>query len=358
MSMKLGNARYGAQYTKKKYFKLKDGESVFRILPPMGDLADKGIWSVYHSVHYGYKNSEGKLRTFLSPLVVNRTNKMIEAPDAALELIEKIKAQVEDAKKRGDKATADKLMEYAGGAKSRFNLDKNHYVNAMDLQGNIGVLKLRHKAKLALDATIKTLRSKNVDPLSPEDGRFFVFRRTGNALDTTFQVEVYGEKINVPGIGEVTKEVVHKLTPDIIDRLEAEAANLDKIFKKLTSEEVARIVAGVDMKTGISKAVDEIFGSTPDQGPEGEDEEDDNPYATPTASQAAPAAAAPQASAPAAVTSTPAPQAAVSTPVQAAPAAAPVQTQAPAAAAAPVTTAQAVASTSDLAFLAELGVKL
>jgi hypothetical protein len=352
MSMKLGSARYGAQYTKKKYFKLKDGESVFRILPPMGDLADKGIWSVYHSVHYGYKNSEGKLRTFLSPLVINRTNKMIEAPDAALELIEKIKAQVEDAKKRGDKATADKLMEFAGGAKSRFNLDKNHYVNAMDLQGNIGVLKLRHKAKLALDATIKALRSQNIDPLSPEDGRFFTFRRTGNALDTTFQVEVYGEKINVPGIGEVTKQVVHKLTPDIIDRLEAEAVNLDKIFKKLTSEEVQQIVSSVDMKTGISKAVDTIFGSAPDQGPEGEDEEESNPYSAPTASQAAPAAAAPQASAP---TATAAP---VQAPVQqAATIQAPVQQAAPAAAA-PVTTAQAVASTSDLAFLAELGVKI
>jgi hypothetical protein len=351
--MKLGSARYGAQYTKKKYFKLKDGETVFRILPPMGDLADKGIWSVYHSVHYGYKNSEGKLRTFISPLVVNRTNKMIEKPDAALDLINKIKAQVDAAKAAGDKATADRLMEYAGGPKSRFNLDKNHYVNAMDLQGNIGVLKLRHKAKLALDATIKSLRAQGIDPLSPEDGRFFVFRRAGNALDTTFQVEVYGEKIDVAGIGVVTKQVVHKLTSDIVDRLEAEAVNLDKIFKKLTSEEVQQIVSSVDLKTGISPAVDALFGATPDQGPDGEDEDEGaTQYSAPTTSQAASAAATPQASAP--TTSAPA-----ATPIQQA---APIQ-QAPAAAASTApTTAQAVSSQSDLAFLAELssqlGVKL
>lgn len=354
--MKLGNARYGAEYTKKKYFKLKDGESVFRILPPMGELADKGIWSVYHSVHYGYKNSEGKLRTFLSPLVVNRANKMIESPDAALEFIERIKAQIEAAKAKGDKATMDKLQEFAGGQKSRFNLDKNHYLNAMDLQGNIGVLKIRHRAKLALDATIKDLRSKGIDPLSPTEGRFFVFRRSGNALDTSFQVTVYAETIEIANIGKVQKEVVHALTQDIVDRLKSEAAELDKIFKKLTSEEVLRIVSQADPKTGISKAVDELFSTSApaNAGDEGDEEDDTNPYQAPAASAPAAApAAAPQAAAPA---PTYTPPAAAQAPAQA-PAA--MYTPPPAAQVqAPATTAQAVASTPDLDFLAGLGVKL
>ena len=41
--MKIGKAKYGAG--KKTYFKLKDGDQTFRILPPLGDLADDGVFT-------------------------------------------------------------------------------------------------------------------------------------------------------------------------------------------------------------------------------------------------------------------------------------------------------------------------
>lgn len=304
--MKLGKASYGGG-NKKTYFKLKDGDNTYRILPPMGDLADQGIWSVFYRVHYGYKNSAGKLRPFESPLVKNYKTKMIEAPDAALERIENLKAQLEAAKKANNQPMITKLNEFVG-QKGMFNLDSNHYLNVIDLQGNIGILKLRHRAKVALDAEIKRLREKGVDPLSVENGRFFTIRRSGMGLDTTFQVSVMTRTMNIKDVGDVQQEVPHTLDASIISRLSSEAAVLDKLFKKPTSEEVARIVAQG------ATAVDEILdgkGQTDSGSSGGEDYDDSGDYednsgaqsasAAPTTTQAtttAPAATAQQATAP------------------------------------------------------------
>lgn len=256
MAIKIGTASYGGK--NKNFFKLKDGDSIFRILPPLGEMAESGRWSVFWNVHYGYKNSAGKLRVFQSPLVKDRKTKMVQVPDAALERIEQLKARLEQAKASGDQKTVEALGKLVGlppKVMGQFNLDNNHYVNAIDQQGNIGVLKLRHRAKLALDTAIKALRDKGVDPLSVNDGRYFVFRRSGTSLDTSFQVFPFQNERVIEGVGKVYVDVVHKLTDDIINRLEREAGQLNKLFKCPTAEEVARIV-----KEG-PKAVDEIFDS-------------------------------------------------------------------------------------------------
>lgn len=363
--MKLGKAKYG--YTKKKYWKLKDGESIYRILPPMGDLADDGKWSAFWNVHYGYKNSKGQMRTFESPLVVNRKTKMVEKPDAALERINALKAQWEEAKKSGNAELAAKLNELVG-PKAKFNLDKNHYVNAMDLQGNIGILKLRHRAMKALEATIKRLVESGVNPLDEDNGRFFVFRRSGTGLDTSFQVDIHMEKLNVPNVGEVSREVVHALTPEIIRRFKAEAAELDKLYPRPTPEEVARIV-----KEG-APAVDEILDTkeTADISTGEEETLDSNeaaapvqaaapaatvtPAATVVSTAVAPTQAAPVQAAPVAETPAPVQQAVTPTPVTPV-AAAPAPTPAPVAtpASAPATTAKAVGEQTDEEFLKSLG---
>lgn len=263
MSDIFGQSNYGGNYTKKNYWKLKDGEAAYRILPALGELAKEGRWSMFWKVHYGYKNTAGQLRTFESPLVKNNKTKMIEVADAALERIEKLKLQFEAAKKTGtDKeliAKLDKLV----GQKGQFNLDSNHYMNVMDQAGNIGILKIRHRCKVALDDTIKELRGKGVDPLSPDNGRYFVFRRTGMGLDTTFKVTVLQETVEVPGFGPMQRDVIHKLTPEIAARCATrgsdgsvryiEAANLLTLYKKPTSDQVVRIV-----KEG-AVAVDEIL---------------------------------------------------------------------------------------------------
>ncbi|MHA1675946.1 MAG: hypothetical protein ACTSU6_02095, partial [Candidatus Njordarchaeales archaeon] len=73
--MKVGKTKYGGG---KKVFKLKDGDNVYRILPPLGKLADAGRYSQYYRVEWGYKNSKGQNRPFQDCRVVNRSNNMVE----------------------------------------------------------------------------------------------------------------------------------------------------------------------------------------------------------------------------------------------------------------------------------------
>jgi hypothetical protein len=306
--MKIGSAKYGGEYKKKTFAKLKEGEAMYRILPPLGDLADKGVWSVYWNVHYGYTNSAGKLRTFASPLVKNSKTKMIEVPDAALERIQKGKAQLEEAKKAGNAELASRLTVLFSGPKPKFNMDSNHYMNAVDASGNIVILQLRHTAKKLLDIEIKALRDKGIDPLAVDTGRYFTFRRTGMGLDTEFKVSVAQETINLPGTNEeVKRDIKHTLTQELIARLEAEAGDLDSLYKTPSAAEVAQIVAEG------APAVDRILDA---KGASAGDEVDADEATTPAA-QAKPAAATqsvvrPPVSAPVAAA---APKAAAPTPV-------------------------------------------
>lgn len=263
--MKIGKPKYGGEFVPTKYWKLKDGESTYRILPPLGDLADPGIWSLFYRIHYGYRNTEGRMRVFQSSLVMSRKNKgMIDVPDAAVERIERLKAELEKAKTSGNRMLVEKFKNLL----QTYNLDSNHYLNAMDTQGNIGVLKLRHRAKQALDATIKKLNASGVDPLSAEDGRFITFTRSGTGLDTTFQVSVAQEELEVPGVGKVKRDLVHRITPEIEGRLGQEARELNKLFRKLTAEEIELIVKESDLETGRSSGVDKIFDT---KGPSDDD---------------------------------------------------------------------------------------
>lgn len=289
--MKIGKAKFG--FTQKKYFKLKDGESTFRILPPLGDLADEGRWSMFYKVHYGYKNTSGKLRVFQSSLVTNRKTKMVEVPDAADQRIKDLRAKLEEAKASGNKAVVERLGKLVSGAKPMYNVDSNHYLNVIDTQGNIGVLKIRHRAKVALDVQIKKLREKGTDPLSVDNGRFFIFTRSGAGIDTSFAVEVKQEKLQVDGVGEVSRETVHKLSDELISRLSAEAAELGKLFKALSAEDIERIVKSSDLLTGQSPVIDELFDAKPDSATvadtsdeEYPDEEEETPAAAASATTA------------------------------------------------------------------------
>lgn len=271
--MKIGTAKYG--FTQKKYFKLKDGESTFRILPPLGDLAEEGRWSVFYKIHYGYKNTKGKLRVFQSSLVKNRKSGIIEVPDAADQRIKDLKAKLEEAKSTGNKAMVERLGKLVSGQKPMYNVDSNHYMNVIDSQGNIGVLKLRHRAKTQLDEKIKKLREKGVDPLSVDNGRYFVFTRTGTGLDTSFSVEVAQEKLSIEGVGEVNRDIVHKLSQELIGRLGEEAAELGKLFKLLSADDIQRIVSTSDLLTGQSPVIDELFDNKGDGGSSDEGDVDD-----------------------------------------------------------------------------------
>lgn len=251
--MKLGSPKY--EQNKKNYFSFKKNQNTFilRVLPPMGGLADAGKWSIYHRVEFGYTGTDGKLRPFLSPRVVNYSG-MVEIESETHKRRESIKTQQAQAKKTGNAA----LVEQCTKMLQKYNQDAKHHMNVVDLQGNVGLFKIGHKGFQALKAEVDRLRSEGIDPIGVENGRFFVFSRAGSGRDTLYTVTEYKQKQEiVTPTGRVTAMVdfPHSITDSIMSKLSTDAFELDKIYPIVTPEEEYRIVHDGAV------AVDEILGA-------------------------------------------------------------------------------------------------
>lgn len=267
--MELGKAKYGSG---KHVFKIQDGDNVFRIFPAMGKLAKSGKWNMYYRVEWGYKNSEGRNRPFQDVRKVNFKTQMVEVESAAHLRREALKARKTElvAILKADPKNAQALQEAKEVTEDikRYNLDAKYYLNAIDLNGKIGLLKIGSRAFKALKAEIEKLRKQGVDPLSVEDGRFFNFNRSnesGNFQDTAYQVTVYKENVQV-GNETYQKDKKHVIDQAIIDRLDDEAYELSGMYPEVTAAQVERMV-----NEG-APAVDEILGSGDNQAPDDEGE--------------------------------------------------------------------------------------
>lgn len=341
--MELGKAKYGSGKTT---FKIVDGDNVYRILPPMGKLAKSGKWNQYYRVEWGFKNSAGRNRPFQDVRDVNFQTKMVNVESAAHLQREALAARKTELvgllrKDPTNAALKQQVTEVSEDIK-RYNLDAKYYVNAIALDGKIGLLKLGSRAFKALKAEIDTLRKSGVDPLSIDDGRFFNFRRTnetGNFQDTAYQVTVYKEQVTVGG-ETYEKAKKHVIDQSIIDRLSDEAFELSGMYPVVTAAQVERMV-----KEGAS-AVDQILGADNDRGAaDDSDDEGQQTTSTPAQTQTAPATK---------VEAAPAKQEAAPT----APVAAEKITPATVAAATEVTTTAAPAAKGDLSeddFLRSIG---
>lgn len=280
------NTGGASSYKKKNHYKLKDGDFVARIVPPMTKFTDdpRG-WVRFHSVHFGYKNAEGKLRTFESPLVKNNKTQEIEVADAALDRLNDLQAKLLKAREEGNAPLSARLNSLVG-FKGVYNIDKNYHMNVITLDGQIGELKIRHKAKVDLDREIKRLEAEGFKPLSEDAGVFFVFHRDGLSKDTNFKVSAYTVKVDLPGGGKANQEVTHKITPELWTRLEEEAFDLSNLFLKPTAEEVTQIVAESDLMSGKSPACDRIFDDRWKARRAGSAQEETAPSATQVAAPA------------------------------------------------------------------------
>lgn len=255
--MEIGKANYGGGLKRK--FKIEDGDNVYRILPPLGSAAQKGIWNVYIAVEWGYKGTDGKNRPFQDCRVTNRQG-MVEVESPAHLFREKLKAkkkQIVEAFKQG-KATEEDVKKINELLK-RYNLNKKYYLNVINLKGEIGLLPVGYKAMQGIKAVIKEFEKQGIDPLSVENGRFINIHRSGKGLDTMYQVTPYKENVVAMVNGEETtlqRDKKHVLTEEIIARLSNEAFDLLKYkdgYPKLTPEEVQEMIDGGP------EAVDRVF---------------------------------------------------------------------------------------------------
>lgn len=312
--MKISNPGQQSSYKKKNYFSIKKGTQVFRILPAMGEAAERGKWYQYHEVHFGFRNATGRMFVFQSPEVRNQKNRqMIEVSDAAKERNSKIMAKIAEIKEalkaNPNHPESEKLqgqLSKLDEIRQRFNSEKRYYYNAMDANGNIGLLKLKTKEKAALEAVRKTMEAEEgVDPVKIE-GAFLTFTKSGDGqLESTVQVsgnylqqqDAAGRKVRVLN--------THTVDESMFAKLEAEAFDLLDLFSKPTAEEVKAMVDGGPEAVGAVmerynrsfKAKESTQTSAPpvvDQTDDETGDDDDVDSLLSTSSTSAPPAAAPK----------------------------------------------------------------
>lgn len=250
--MKLGKPKY--EQNNKNYFSFGKDKNHFilRILPPMGKLADKGKWSQYHAVEFGHVGTDNRMKPFLSPRVVN-FDRMVEVESALHVRRVDLEGKMAEAKKAGNTAVEAQLNTFL----RKYNQDRKHYMNAIDLQGNIGLFKVGTRGFNALKAAIEALRSEGVDPVGIDNGRFFVFQRSGKGTDTLYTVQEYKQKSEIDGpTGKVLADLPfpHAITEGIMNKLDSDAFELLDVFPAVTVEEEAIIMTGPE-------GVDKVFNA-------------------------------------------------------------------------------------------------
>lgn len=219
-----------SEKTKKNYWSIKDGDQTYRILPASGSLSsDPRRWNVYYAIHYGYVGSDGKMFPFTSCEKKNWSTKMVEIPDAAKERIEKMEGKLKAAEAAGDDATVNKLKPLL----KKFNMEKKYHLNVVDLQGNIGTLKVGKRTIDALELLMKKGKDQGIDYLAPDTGAYITFTRSGNGNNTLHTVELYRRD---------DKPVFHKIDTAFIQRFTTQGSDLATLYSRPTSEEIKQMV--------------------------------------------------------------------------------------------------------------------
>lgn len=243
---------------RKKTFKIVDGKQLYRILPPCFEAAKEQLWSVYEAVHWGTQTSRG-VRPFRC--ICRKRNKMVVQPcpkcdQIALKLELKEKLEAENVAKKIVGKAAEKILAPVQEWLDMNNLDKKHWVNAINEAGEIGRLGLGQKFKEQLDARNKEILDKSKGTINPvgRNGVWYEFERTGNykSGNLGFVVAVATEEDDSGNM----KRKLHTLTPDLIERMKKEAWDLKNMYPTLNEEQIQRLVDNA----GDPTVADEVFG--------------------------------------------------------------------------------------------------
>jgi hypothetical protein len=260
MALQIGKP--GENRAKKNYGTIKKGKSVFRILPALGRLADKGVWRVFTEVIYGFENSQGYVRPFHSCEVKNFKKKMIEVRDPARDWIGKQEADLEQVtellkKTPNSKPLKDKqkeLLSLVGFDDGQFNVEKTWNVNAINLAGEVLCLKIGYKAMLAFMA--ERDRMKAEEEIDPVDivGCFMEFNKTGDNRDTVVSVRPFEDKDETGA----KRTRMHTIDEAELDKIEAGYFELDNLHTHPTQEEIQFMLDGYLAKDG-GESVDTVM---------------------------------------------------------------------------------------------------
>ena len=274
-------------FDKANYFNFKSGVNVYRIMPAMFSNLESGHWAVYYGRHFGYVDSEGKMKSFTCikkydeetralveecPFCVDQETKKARKESLDHE-VKELHAQINKHQSVGthpDQIAAlqrelkDKSSELSVASKLYNARQKRFWVNAMNMNGEFGLLGLpqtvyeglagkreqdkktnKYIRKPGLLAKLK--EDKKVDALDVNQGVWFSIEKTGSTqYDTEYKIEPFKEEkvFDDGSVGEIIKRA--PLSTEQKKLALTKCKDLNHVFDYLflTAEQAKQVING------------------------------------------------------------------------------------------------------------------
>lgn len=229
-----------------KRFKVKDGNNVFRILPPFGDSSNGYVFKKWQVI-WGLKDPDSnRMRPFASSMASEKRCPITEYVNSLKKKAEQIKAQMQ-ASGEDDESIKNRLQSL-NQLISDLSPKTIYIYNAVDKSGDVGLLELKSTAhKKMKDAMAQYISDYQQDPtsLNSEDddsGVWFNVKRSGMGRDTEYDVEKCQHKTKKATGGYSYDDDRSALPEAIVSNFENLAYDLSSVYQSKTYEDLEKIL--------------------------------------------------------------------------------------------------------------------
>lgn len=299
-TLELGTPSFEAPSKKKTktYLpKLKEGNNIYRIIPPIFSCSKTGEFQVKHKVHFGFygeadDSGKQRMRVFECPeegyydarkKVFNITKECAECKKIrdAKDVLKTLAAQLTMKGMNSDLAN-QKALELPEAAEmvdflNKHNMDEKFYLNVLTQDDQIGLLKVPRGTGKDINTFCKEYSEKRKrDPMGVATGVWINISRAGKGrFSTTYKVEAHtiqkemdGDIVDVPFTSVIPEETLARLTDECFD--------LHTLFNRVTCDEVTKMVnSGYD-----PTVIDGIFESYNKKPTSSESSVEDDPFSS------------------------------------------------------------------------------
>lgn len=229
-----------------KRHKVKDGNNIFRILPPFGESSNGYPYRKWQII-WGLQDPEsGRARPFASSMTSEKRCPVTEYVGNLKKKAEVLKSQLAAAGVSEDdqKARLGSLNKLI----SDLNPKTVYIYNAADRAGDVGLLELKSTAQKKMKAEMTSyIKDYNQDPTSlgsddTDSGVWFNVKRSGEGRDTEYDVEKFQTKIKNAN-GKITFEDDRSPLPDsVVENYDSQAYDLGSVYQIKSYDELAEIL--------------------------------------------------------------------------------------------------------------------
>lgn len=229
-----------------KRHKVKDGNNVFRILPPFGENSNGYPYRKWQIIWGLTDPDSGRPRPFASSMTSEKKCPVTEYVQQLKKKAEALKGQLaaagvseEDQKER--LSSLNKLIQ-------DLNPKTVYIYNAADKSGEVGLLELKSTAQKKMKSEMTSyIQTYNQDPtsLNSEDtdsGVWFNITRQGVGRDTEYDVKIVQSKIKSATGKIVFEDDRSPLADSIVENYDNLGYDLNAVYQVKTYDQLAEIL--------------------------------------------------------------------------------------------------------------------